>query len=147
VVQRRPNAFLNQFHEFIGEFPPTLELFTSFFQRYSSPDIRLSTRARYYYVFSAFFKWYDGSSLPFKVKSPKPVPQKVSDEEVEKFKAVITGRKTHKKSIDRDLLIIELFYNAGLRLSELTNLRVTESEVDRGVSSLERAAGQRWQGS
>ena len=54
------------------------------------------------------------------------MPQKVSDEEVEKLKSIITGRKTHKKSIDRDLLIIELLYNAGLRLSELTNLRVTD---------------------
>jgi hypothetical protein len=58
---KETERLLGQFHEFIGEFPPTLELFTKFFERYSSREIRLSTRARYYYVFSAFFKWYDGS--------------------------------------------------------------------------------------
>lgn len=58
---KETDCLLGLFHESIGEFPPTLELFTSFFQRYTTPEIRLSTRARYYYVFSAFFRWYDGS--------------------------------------------------------------------------------------
>ena len=35
---------LNQFHEFIGEYPPTIELFAKFFQRYSK--LSLSTKAR-----------------------------------------------------------------------------------------------------
>jgi integrase/recombinase XerD len=115
---------IGQFHQFLGEFPPTLELFTTFFQRYNVPGICQSTRARYYYVFSAFFKWYDGSSLPFKIKSiPKP-PQKVLDEEVDKLKEAITSRKTHKKELARDLLIVDLLYHTGMRLSELTDLRV-----------------------
>ena len=83
---KETDRLLGLFHEYVGEFPPTLELFTSFFQRYTTPEIRLSTRARYYHVFSAFFRWYNGKRPPpFKVKSPKPVPQKVSDEEVDKF--------------------------------------------------------------
>jgi integrase/recombinase XerD len=117
---------LGGFHEFLGEFPPTLELFTSYFQHFNVPQIRQSTRARYYYVFSAFFKWYDGSSLPFKVKSFKPVPQKVSDEEVEKLKACLRNRKTHKGKIERDILIVDTFCHTGLRLSELARLRKSE---------------------
>jgi site-specific recombinase XerD len=62
--------------------------------------------------------------LPFKVKSPKLVPQKVSDEEVEKLKTAIRARKTHKRFIERDILIIELFYHTGLRLAELARLRI-----------------------
>ena len=45
---------------------------------------------------------------------------------MEQLKAAILSRKTHKKSIERDILIIDLYYNTGLRLSELTNLRVTD---------------------
>ena len=47
---KETERLLVQFHEYLGEFPPTLELFTKFFQRYSTPDLRLTTRARYYYV-------------------------------------------------------------------------------------------------
>ena len=123
---KETQRLLGQFQQFLGEFPPTLELFTKFFERYSSREIRLSTRNRYYYVFSAFFTWYDGSSLPFKVKSPKPVPQKVSDEEVDTLKAAIRGRKTHKELIERDILIIDSYYNTGTRLADLANLRVRD---------------------
>lgn len=123
---RETERLLRQFQTFIGQFPSTLELFTDFFQHYNVPSIRQSTRARYYYVFSAFFKWYDGSSLPFKVKSPKPVPQKVSDEEVEKLKEAIRGHQAHKKLIKRDILIIELFCHTGLRRAELANLTIAD---------------------
>ena len=121
---RETRRLLDPFHEYIGEFPPTLELFTSFFQRFTKPEIRQSTRARYYYVFSAFFKWYDGSVLPFKIRSHRPVPQKVSDEEVDRLKVAIKGRATHKQTIDRDLLIVDMLCHTGLRLAELANLRV-----------------------
>ena len=69
---------LTQFWEFLGNDPPTIECFTRFFQRFSK--LALSTKARYYYVFSAFFNWYGGLKLPFKIKAPKPLPQHVLDE-------------------------------------------------------------------
>jgi integrase len=109
---------LNQFHEFIGEYPPTIGLFTKFFQRYLK--LSLSTKARYYYVFSAFFNWYSGQKLPFKVKAPKPLPQHVPDEDVEKLLVVIQGKKSHKCTIDRDILLVETAYHTGLRRSELS---------------------------
>jgi site-specific recombinase XerD len=123
---RETERLLGQYRAFLGQFPPNTDNFTQFFQRYNVPTIRQSTRARYYYVFSAFFRWYNGSSLPFKVKSRKPVPQSVSDEEVEKLKDAIRNRKTHKRLIDRDILIIELFCHTGLRRAELAGLRVRD---------------------
>ncbi|MFC1977787.1 hypothetical protein ACFLWS_05950 [Chloroflexota bacterium] len=63
---------LNKFWQFIGEFPPTMALFTDHFKQYSK--LSLSTRARYYYVFKAFFNWYSGEKIPFKISSPKPLP-------------------------------------------------------------------------
>jgi site-specific recombinase XerD len=114
---------LGQFREFIGEYPPTVELFTRFFQRYSK--LALSTRARYYYVFSAFFDWYSGQKLPFKIKAPKPLPQHVPDEDVEKLLTAMRERKSHKKLVERDIVLVETFNNTGLRRSELSpNLKV-----------------------
>jgi site-specific recombinase XerD len=114
---------LNQFREFIGEYPPTIELFTRFFQRYSK--LALSTRARYYYVFSAFFDWHSGQKLPFKIKAPKPLPQHVPDEDVEKLLTAMRERKSHKKLVERDIMLVETFNNTGLRRSELSpNLKV-----------------------
>ena len=43
------------------------------------------------------------------------MPQKVSDEEVDKLKAAIRSRNTHKRLIDRDILIIELGWSKSLR--------------------------------
>ena len=114
---------LNQFAEFIGEFPPTIELCTRFFQRYS--NLKQRTRARYYYVFVGFFNWYSGEKLPFKIKAPKPVPEKVADEDYNKLIEAIKEKKSHKKIIERDLLLIETYYHTGLRRSELSpNLKV-----------------------
>jgi site-specific recombinase XerD len=119
---------LNQFREFIGEYPPSIELFTRFFQRYS--NLTPSTRARYYYVFSAFFDWYSGQKIPFKIKSPKPLPQHVPDEDLEKLKSAIRNRKTHKRTIERDIMLLETIDNTGLRRSELSpNLKVGDLQL------------------
>ena len=114
---------LGQFREFIGEYPPSIELFTRFFQRYSK--LALSTRARYYYVFSAFFGWYSGQKIPFKIRAPKPLPQHVPDEDVDKLQTAMRNRKSHKKLVERDIMLVETFNNTGLRRSELSpNLKV-----------------------
>ena len=109
---------LNKFHEFIGEYPPTIELFTQFFQRYSK--LSPSTRARYYYVFSAFFNWYSGQKLPFKIKSPKHLPQHVPDEDYEKLLVAMRSKMSHKRTIEHDLLLVETINHTGLRRAELS---------------------------
>ncbi|MDP2916698.1 MAG: tyrosine-type recombinase/integrase [Dehalococcoidia bacterium] len=119
---------LNQFRQFIGEYPPTIELFTRFFQRYAS--LSLSTRARYYYVFSAFFDWYSGQKLPFKIKAPKPLPQHVTDEEMAKLLEAMRSKRSHKGILGRDVLLVETSYHTGLRRAELSpNLKVGDLQL------------------
>jgi len=121
---------LSQFRTFLGEFPPSIDLFTKFFTRYSGLAAR--TRSRYYFVFSAFFKWYNGEGIPFKIRVPKSVPQKVSDESFEKLLTAIAGRKTHKKKAERDILLVETAYHTGLRREELSkdHLKVGDLQLD-----------------
>jgi hypothetical protein len=95
---------LDQFFAFLGEFPPTMELFTKFFQRYS--NVSLSTRERYYYVFAGFFNRYNGQRIPFKIKAPKPILQYVPDGDIDTIVGVVEAKKTHKKLIERDRVLV-----------------------------------------
>jgi site-specific recombinase XerD len=53
------------------------------------------------------------------------LPQHVPDEDVEKLLTAMRERKSHKKLIERDILLVETFDNTGLRRSELSpNLKV-----------------------
>jgi site-specific recombinase XerD len=107
-----------------------LTFFTKFFSSYSGLAAR--TRSRYYFVFSAFFKWYNGEEIPLKIRVPKSVPQKVSDELFEKLLQAIGDRKTHKKKADRDILLVETAYHTGLRREELPkdHLKVGDLQLD-----------------
>jgi hypothetical protein len=53
---------LNKFRAFISQFPPTTDLAVQFPGQYT--DLKLNTKARYAFVLSAFFKWYNGESRP-----------------------------------------------------------------------------------
>ena len=85
-----------------------------------------STRARYTHTLSAFFFWLSGERLPFKVKSPKLVPQDVPAEDVEALKDYMRKRKTHKLVTERDILIVDTLTKTGMRRGELAALRVDD---------------------
>ena len=104
-----------------GERPTTAAaaLYLSRFSEHSQ-----NTRARYTHVLSAFFFWFSGERLPFKVKSPKLVPQDVPEEDVEALKDYMRKRKTHKSGIERDILIVDTLAKTGMRRGELAALRV-----------------------
>ncbi len=120
--QYETKRVLGEFFSSIGEFPPTIELFTKFFQRYAK--LAPSTRARYYYVFSAFFNWYDGQKIPFKVKAPKPLPQLVPDADIARLKGALETKRTQRALIERDLVLVDTIENTGLRRAEIADLLI-----------------------
>ncbi len=95
---------------------------TAFLAQYSQHS--QNTRARYYYMLQGFYRWFCGEMLPFKVKAPKLLPTIVSDEDVAKVIAAISAKRTGKRTIERDLMIILLAENTGLRRGELATLKV-----------------------
>jgi len=125
---------LNKFWQFIGEFPPTIAFFTDHFKQYSK--LSRSTKARYYYVFKAFFNWYSGEKIPFKISSPKPLPQHVPDDDLTKLLDEIKGKKTHKKTITRNVLLIETTCHTGLRRAELAALKVGDLQLSSSDAQL-----------
>jgi len=113
---------LNHFKEFISNFPPTTELAAQFLGQYV--DRKPNTKARYHFTVSAFFRWYSGDGLSFKVKTPKLVAHIVTDEEIERVIDSIKNKKSHKNSLERDILLIRMPIHTGLRRAEMANLMV-----------------------
>jgi len=129
--------FLGRFKTFIGNFPPTVELATSFLAQYS--HLMQNTRARYCNMLKGFYSWY-GEPLPLKVKSPKLLPTFVSDEDVEKvMKRIQTKRKQGR--IELDEMLVELPIHTGLRRGEMAALKVGDIVFTKTRSILFARAG------
>ena len=87
-------------------------------------DHKLNTKARYTHVLGAFFTYYNGEKLPIKIRVPKILPQYIPGEDIDRLIERIKSKRSHKKSIDRDVLLIETARMTGLRRGELANLKV-----------------------
>lgn len=73
--------------------------------------------------------WY-GERINLKAKLPKSLPTYHEDKDVEALISVAQLKKTHKKMITRDLLLVELDWRTGLRRSELANLEARDIKSD-----------------
>jgi integrase len=119
---------LNKFRAFIGQFPPTTDLAVQFLGQFA--DLKLNTRARYAFVLQAFFRWYTGEKLPIKIKQAKILPEYVPGEDIDKLIEGIKGKKSHKKSIERDIILIETAKMTGLRRGELSHLQAGDLHLN-----------------
>ena len=128
------SRLLGLYFRYLDSKPPSSENFSSFFLRYR--DLKPNSRARYYEYFSAFFKWYSGESLPFKVKAARIEPQLVSDTEVDLLRKALRSKATHKGILERDLLILDTMAMTGLRRGEIVNLKVGDLYFNNGHSLL-----------
>ncbi|MFC2034162.1 tyrosine-type recombinase/integrase [Chloroflexota bacterium] len=118
---------LDKFKVFLNQFPPTTELAIQYLSQFK--DHKLNTKARYTHVLGAFFSYYNGEKLPIKIRVPKILPQYVPSEDIDLLIKEIKSKKSHKKSIERDVLLIETAKMTGLRRSELANLRVGDLKL------------------
>ena len=118
---------LNRFKDFLGSYPPSEQLAKGFLAKFTS----LKPHTWYNYVgeIKRFMSWY-GEGINLKVKLPKSLPTYHEDRDIEALFAVIQCKKTHKKMIPRDLLLVELDWRTGLRRSELSNLEVRDIHND-----------------
>ena len=65
---------LDKFRQFLGEFPPSVELATQFLTRYTNHA--QATLVRYAGMIRGFMEWY-GESLDIRLEKPKSLPQYV----------------------------------------------------------------------
>jgi len=125
---RYDRKLLERFKDYIGNSPPSPSLVKSFIAQYA--DRAPATQARYASTLKAFMKWYGQPMDDFRIKVPRALPQYVEDAEIDRLFAAIEGKRSHKGSIARDRLMIELYLKTGMRRGELANLEVKEIHED-----------------
>ncbi len=53
-----------------------------------------------------------------------------NDGQIEKLLSTIRNKRSHKHSVERDLLIVELYLKTGMRRNELAGLKVRDVHRD-----------------
>lgn len=120
-------ALLRRFEEYLAGFPPTKELAKGFLAQYA--DRKPRTLARHTATIRGFMKWY-GEELDLKVPVPKTLPPYVERGDIDRLLEALSHKKTHKKIISRDCLLVEVARQTGLRRVELANLEVRHIQDD-----------------
>ena len=120
--------FLTRFKEYLGSYPPSPELAKSFLAQYA--DRKPRTLYRYAQMLRMFMKWYGEPMDDLKVKVPKSLPPYTEDAEIERLLHAIETKKTHRNSIVRDSLLVELALKTGMRRGELANLETKDIHND-----------------
>ena len=75
-------------------------------------------------------KWYGEPIEDLKIKIPKSLPTYTEDTDIQKLLKAIEDKKTHKKTIIRDMLLVETALQSGLRRAELANLTPSDIHND-----------------
>jgi integrase len=131
---------LAHFERYLGGFPPSAELAKGFLGQFVHH--KTNTLARYCQIIGGFTKWY-GEPLDLKVGQPKELPQVVNSGDVEKVEAAIRDRCTHKKKVQRDVLLVETARLTGLRRMELANLSVSDIDFPNMLLVVRRGKGEK----
>ncbi|UCD54491.1 MAG: tyrosine-type recombinase/integrase, partial [Dehalococcoidia bacterium] len=120
--------FLGRFKEYLGGYPPSPQLAKAFLVQYS--DRKPRTLYRYTQMLKGFMKWYGEPLEDLKIKIPKSLPPYTENSQIEKLLKAIEAKKTHRGTIVRDSLLIELILKTGLRRGEISNLEVRDIHGD-----------------
>jgi len=129
---------LRHFQEYPGEFPPSPELATVFLAQFA--EHKPTTLYRYHSIIKTFMQWY-GEKLETKIKLPERLPDYVERDEIEKLKEAMRSKKTHKKVIERNILLIDLGLKTGLRRSELGGLIMRDIDLERNYLVVRQGKG------
>ncbi len=116
----------------------TSEILSAYFEELRKADVAKSSAARNLSSLKGFFKYLDANGyvrsdpteklLP--MRAERKLPEVLSVEEVE----VIFKRPAIAEKLGlRDRTILELLYSSGLRVSELTNLKISDIFFDEEV--------------
>jgi len=119
---------LGKFKTYLGEYPPSAQLAKSFLAQYA--DRKERTLYRYAQMLRMFMRWYGEPIDDVKIKVPKSLPPYTEQAEIDKLLEAIGSKKTHKRTIARDLLLVELALKSGMRRMELATLKVRDVHED-----------------
>jgi|GEM_PF-2063922 len=115
--------------EYLGEFPPSAALAKNYLSQFST--IKSATLYKYAAVIKGFMKWYGEPIDEIKIRVPSPLPDYISDEDIDKLKEAIKSVKSHKQNILRNILLVDFAVQTGLRCAELADFKIDNIDFDR----------------
>jgi len=119
---------LSKFQTYLSDRKPSADLAKGFLATYTNRSP--ATLLRYSSTIKGFMKWLGEPLEDLKLAQPKTLPPYIEDRDIEKLMAAIGDKKNHKRLITRDLLIVKLTIQSGLRRGELANLEIGDVHAD-----------------
>ena len=119
---------LGRFETFLAERSPSPDLAKEFLSQFANRKPR--TLYRYAQMIKSFMKWYGQPLEEFKVKIPRTLPPYIEDDQIERILKAIDNKSTHKGSIARDKLLVQLDVKTGLRRAEIANLEARDVHAE-----------------
>ena len=119
---------LGRFKTHLDGRPPSPELAKEFLAQFANRKPR--TLYRYVQMIKGLMKWYGQPLDDLKVRVPKSLPPYIEDITVQKLLDAIENHRTHKGSIPRDKLLVELAARTGMRVGELAALEAKDIHKD-----------------
>ena len=95
-----------------------------------SNHLSINSRIRYAGYLKGLLEFH-GMRFDVKIKRPRILPELVAEADIEKLKEVIRNHKSHKWSIHRDLLLIDVAAKTGMRRAEMAKLKVADIDFTR----------------
>ena len=135
---QKTNELLSKFVKYIGSKTPSAELVSQYLSLYQSH--KPNTIFRYYTYIRCFMKWY-GNDINLYIKPPRLTPQYYSREDIDKLLHAMTIKRSHKHTIQRDVLLVEVAISTGLRRSELANLTVEDIDFENNRLYVKKGKG------
>ena len=129
---------MGHFRTFLGGFPPTPQMAVKFLARFA--DRKPATLYRYNSIIKGFMQ-YIGEEHNHKIRVPQMDAEYVNEDDIERLKGAIRDRRTHKGVIERNLLLVELGENTGMRRKELSDLKVKDVHLDLGYVLVRQGKG------
>ena len=131
---------LGNYEAFLDGRPPDAELANSYLSQFT---VRATnTLARYAVLVGQFMTFY-GDALNIKIHTPQTLPPDVNPEDIAKIEEAIRHRKTHKRLIERDLLIVHTLRLTGIRRSELAHLKVEHLDFQNRFLMVRKGKGEK----
>jgi integrase len=103
---------------------PSADLAEQFLSGYL--DLKQNTRAGYYAQIAMLMKWYGDPIDDCRVSPAEEMPELVDSSDLDRIETAIQDRKTHKKLIQRDILLVRTLRYTGMRRAEAAHLRVCD---------------------
>lgn len=84
--------------------------------------------------------WY-GEPIDIKISMPKMLPDYVEPADIVKLKEAMQKRRTHKGCTERDIMLVDVACNSGLRRNEMAELRIRDIDTKNNVVIVRQGKG------